>query len=38
MTFGEKPERLRHENNYTQEQTADLLGVSRQTVGKWESI
>lgn len=37
MTFGEKLSRLRKENNYTQEQLADLLGVSRQSVSKWES-
>ena len=37
MTLGEKLELMRHKENYTQEQTAELLGVSRQTVGKWES-
>lgn len=37
MTRGEKLSRLRREQNYTQEQLADLLGVSRQTVSKWES-
>lgn len=37
MTFGEKLEGLRHRENYTQEQLAELLGVSRQAVGKWES-
>lgn len=37
MTFGEKLSRLRKENNYTQEQIADLLEVSRQSVSKWES-
>ena len=37
MTFGEKLSRLRKDSNYTQEQLADILGVSRQSVSKWES-
>lgn len=37
MTFGEKLSRLRKENNYTQEQLAAILEVSRQSVSKWES-
>lgn len=37
MTFGEKLSKSRKENNYTQEQLADILGVSRQTISKWES-
>lgn len=37
MTFGDKLARLRRENNYTQEQFADVLNVSRQSVSKWES-
>lgn len=37
MTFGDKLSALRRERNYTQEQLADLLGVSRQSVSKWES-
>ncbi|MBP3696164.1 MAG: helix-turn-helix transcriptional regulator [Clostridia bacterium] len=37
MTFGEKLSKLRKENNYTQEQLADILSVSRQSVSKWES-
>ena len=37
MTLGEKLSKLRKENNYTQEQLADILGVSRQSVSKWES-
>ena len=37
MTFGEKLAKLRKENNYTQEQLADKLDVSRQSVSKWES-
>lgn len=37
MTFGDKLSKLRKENNYTQEQLADILKVSRQAVSKWES-
>ena len=37
MTLGYKLSKLRKENNYTQEQLADVLGVSRQSVSKWES-
>lgn len=37
MTLGEKLSKLRRENHYTQEQLADILGVSRQAVSKWES-
>ena len=37
MTLGEKLSKLRKEYNYTQEQLADLLGVSRQSISKWES-
>lgn len=37
MTTGEKIAKLRKENNYTQEQLAELLGVSRQSVSKYES-
>jgi len=37
MTFGEKLSKLRKENNYTQEQLAHILNVSRQSVSKWES-
>lgn len=37
MTFGDKLAKLRREQNYTQEQLADTLGVSRQSVSKWES-
>lgn len=37
MTLGEKLSKLRRENNYTQEQLAEMLGVSRQAVSKWES-
>lgn len=37
MTLGEKLSKLRKENNYTQEQLADILSVSRQAISKWES-
>ena len=37
MPLGDKLSNLRKENNYTQEQLADVLGVSRQSVSKWES-
>ncbi len=37
MTFADKLSRLRRENNYTQEQLAGVLGVSRQAISKWES-
>lgn len=37
MTLGEKLSKLRKENNYTQEQLADVFGVSRQAISKWES-
>ncbi len=37
MKFSDKLPKLRKENNITQEQLADMLGVSRQAVSKWES-
>ncbi len=37
MTTGEKLAKLRKENNYTQERLAEILGVSRQAISKWES-
>ena len=37
MTLGEKIAKQRKENNYTQEQLADILDVSRQSISKWES-
>ncbi|MDE6293790.1 MAG: helix-turn-helix domain-containing protein, partial [Clostridiales bacterium] len=37
MSLGDKLAKLRKDNNYTQEQIADILGVSRQSVSKWES-
>lgn len=37
MTLGEKIAKQRKEYNYTQEQLAEILGVSRQSISKWES-
>ena len=37
MTFSEKMIHLRKINGYTQSQFAQMTGVSRQTVYKWES-
>ena len=37
MEFGEKIQKLRNENNWTQEQLAEKLYVSRTAVSKWES-
>ena len=37
MTLGEKIAKQRKELNYTQEQLADVLGVSRQSISKWQS-
>lgn len=37
MSFGENLQFLRKKNNITQEQLAEQLGVSRQSVSKWES-
>jgi transcriptional regulator with XRE-family HTH domain len=37
MTTGEKLAKLRKENKYTQEQLAEVIGVSRQSISKWES-
>lgn len=37
MTYGEKITNMRKENNMTQEQFAELMSVSRQSVSKWES-
>lgn len=37
MTFGEKLKNARKQKNITQEEFAELLGVSRQAVSKWES-
>ena len=37
MKFCDKLQKIRRENNVTQEQLAEKLGVSRQAVSKWES-
>ncbi len=37
MTLGEKIAKQRKELNYTQEQLADILSLSRQSISKWES-
>ena len=37
MKFGDKLYELRKKNGYSQEELADKLGVSRQSVSKWES-
>ena len=37
MTLGNKLTRFRKEHNYTQEQLAELMDVSRQSISKWES-
>ena len=37
MNFGEKIQKLRNQNNWTQEQLAEKLYVSRTAVSKWES-
>lgn len=36
MTTGEKIAALRKKNNMTQEQLAEVLGVARQSVSRWE--
>ena len=37
MTFGEKIKKLRMENKWTQEQFAEMMGVSAQAVSRWET-
>ena len=37
MTLGEKIYKLRTKRSMTQEQLAEKIGVSRQSVSKWES-
>lgn len=37
MEFGEKIQKLRNQNNWTQEELAEKLYVSRTAVSKWES-
>ena len=36
MDFGKKLQELRKKNNYSQEELAELIGVARQTISKWE--
>lgn len=36
MSIGEKIVEARRENNLTQEQLAELLGVTRQSISRWE--
>ncbi|WP_304519549.1 helix-turn-helix domain-containing protein [Clostridium tagluense] len=38
LSFSEKLQRLRKEKALSQEQLAELLNVSRQSVSKWESV
>ena len=37
MTLGEKIYKLRTKRSMTQEQLAEKIGVSRQSVSKWET-
>ena len=37
MNFGEKLKTTRKEHGYSQEALAELLGISRQAVCKWEN-
>lgn len=37
MNLAEKLQQLRKKNNLSQEQLADKLGISRQSISKWES-
>ncbi len=37
MVFSEKLQSLRKDKNITQEQIAEVLGISRQSVSKWET-
>lgn len=37
MTTGEKLQKLRKDHNYTQEELASIMNVSRQSISKWES-
>lgn len=37
MTLGEKIQFYRKKNKYSQEKIAELIGISRQAVTKWES-
>ena len=37
MTIADKIKKLRKDNNMTQEDLAEKLNVSRQTISKWET-
>lgn len=37
MSFSERLQTLRKEKHLSQKQLADAIGVSRQTISKWES-
>ena len=37
MEISERLQQLRKKENYSQEQLAEMLGISRQAVSKWES-
>lgn len=37
MNMAERLQDLRKKSNYSQEQVADILGISRQAISKWES-
>lgn len=37
MNLADRLQDLRKKANYSQEQVADLLGISRQAISKWES-
>ena len=37
MTFGERLYELRNKNNLSQEELAEILDVSRQSISKWEN-
>lgn len=37
MSFGENLKNIRKQRNITQEELAEILGVSRQAISKWES-
>lgn len=37
MDMAERLQELRRKANYSQEQIADMLGISRQAISKWES-
>ena len=37
MEFKDKLAAQRKQNNYSQEQLADIVGISRQSVSKWET-